>query len=191
MMAACRMDKVSTVEQAMYSETETYRKINASSSYPAATGQAFTGANAGVACTEMAELMNSLGMGIWTGTNIGDVAVPDAIASDASVFQLCTVPIIAAVQWTSGTGQHWVLIDQVFNLFGHKYAIVNDPWDANIHIVKLTSNQRLTYNSKKPTFTFDVWGNSRSYNDTGYFYGDVVRCTGMNVTQRVRHAFLA
>src|SRR4051812_4211516 len=63
MMAACRMDKVRTVAEAMHSETKTYDKVNAVTSYPAATGENFVGSNAGIAATEMAELMNSLGMG--------------------------------------------------------------------------------------------------------------------------------
>jgi hypothetical protein len=194
MMAACRMNKWKTVQEGMLSEADTYKKIQKVTPLKTYDG---TGS---IERDDMATLLNSLGMGIWTASLVDPTAVADDIASDASVFQLCTVPIITGITWNR-RGGHWVMIDQVFNVFGTNYAIVNDPWDANIHVMALTPGTKMTYNASRPTFAFEVWGkefaDGSSLDDryatasVGYFDGHIVRCTGMSTMQRVQHAILA
>ena len=192
MMASCRMNKWKTVTEGMTSETETYRRIRAVTPLTAYDG---TGT---IERGDIATLLNSLGMGTWTPSLVPTTAVADAIMSDASVFQLSTVPIIVGITWNGGGG-HWVMIDQVFNPFGTGHAIVNDPWDANLHVITLTPGVQMTYNAVRPTFSFELWGtgfaDGRALDYTtpsvGYFDGHIVRCTSMSNAQRAQHAILS
>jgi hypothetical protein len=189
MMVHCRMNKVTTVTDGMAIEQSMIGTVQAN-----VTGKAnwdpdteYTDA------ANMAELLNSFGIGQWQATNVGDTGVTAAAVASASFFQLSTVPIMVHVDW-NGYGGHWVMIDYMFKKpIGNGYwAVVADPWDGHVHVTSMTPGQRVTYNNATPFLSWSIppIPADRVAGANGFFSGWVVRCTGMSVLARLGKVML-
>jgi hypothetical protein len=147
---------------------------------------------AGTTGGPLTRLLNTLGIGKWEYIDYGQNGAAEAVIDSANVFQLTTCPIILGVDWDGGHGGHWVMVDDVINLFGHAYACVNDPWDADVHVMRIKKGQPIVYEAKSPRFSFDLWGKHGTYSGgKGVVAGDLIRCTGMDVKSRLGKVFLS
>lgn len=71
-------------------------------------------------------------------------------------------PVIVGVNWDGSAASHWVCIDTIRSFAGNSYATVCDPWDANVHIQRMTVGQQFVYDAE-PVFGVDFGGTHYEY----------------------------
>lgn len=183
MMACCRANKLTTIEQGMYIEKDVYKKYDPSGSYD---GTSYTFGD------KLVALLDGLGIGKWKCTNYGETGIGAAIVAAGNVYDISSMPVIAHIVWDGG-GAHFVLIDDVIDFFGDLYACVNDPWDGDVHVTKFTTGATIPYKAESPTFSVDFWGSRNKYGGggKGKFSGWLIQCAGLPVTNRPGNVMLS
>jgi len=146
---------------AVKTEKEVYK------AYTKVTGSPYDGSTYSD-CTYFPQVLNDLYLGNWETVFVGQDGMSGAIkaATDRGA------PCIGLVNWDGGGG-HFVVIDETH--LG--YACVNDPWDAQVHVTKLSGNSPLRYNAGKEPIGFSLGGTKHKYRrgDVGTFNGYIVR----------------
>ena len=179
MMAHCRMNRLTTVTDGMATEQGMVQNVR--TVVPGKAG--WDPANDATSGNDIVTLLNSFGIGQWECTFVGPLSLAGALRDQASFFNLSSVPVIVHVDWG-----HWVLIDYMFG----KYAVVCDPWDAQVHVTSVVDGQAVVYNNRSPVLAWSippVW-KTRQGGGTGSFSGWIIRCTGMDVTARAGKVLL-
>jgi hypothetical protein len=189
MMVHCRMNKLTNITDGMAIEQSMIKNVRSTVTGKAAWDPDTEYTNA----ADMAQLLNSFGIGQWTSGNVGDTGVTAAAVDSASFFNLSTVPIMIHVDW-NGAGGHWVMIDYMFKKPWAKgyWGVVADPWDGHVHVTDMTPGARVTYNNKTPDLSWSIppIPKTRITGATGFFSGWIVRCTGMNAKARLGKVLL-
>jgi hypothetical protein len=138
--------------------------------------------SAGLDNPQILQLLNhpDLGMTGWSLGRLPATDVPAKLISEIGTTggigpKMSVKPMIVGIDWTGGGG-HWVLVDTVRTWMGKKYATVCDPWDANVHVVRLKEAKTFAYTADKVTGV-DFWGTHHSYDAVsagGCFLGDLL-----------------
>jgi hypothetical protein len=137
--------------------------------------------NDGLSIARITQLLNhaDLKMSGWKHERIPNKTVPDKLVDIVGVTgglgpTVNVNPMIVMVDW-SGGGSHYVLVDTVRSFMGSLYATVCDPWDANVHVVKVEKAKELHYTGK-PAVKLDFGGTHYEYDTPSVgsvFDGDV------------------
>jgi hypothetical protein len=185
MMVHTRMNKVTTIANAMATEPGMVAKVQGI----VAGWNPATDYTSG---TDIANLLNSCGIGQWAAADVGTNGVTQAAVDSASLFNLSTVPLIALIG--GATWGHWVLIDyMVKRPWGDGYwGIIADPWDAHVYVIRMALNAAVSYNLTGPSLAWSIppIPQDRLTGCTAQFKGSIVRCTGMDVKSRLGKVFL-
>ena len=155
-IATAAINYAVTTEKAVYAE---YTKV---------TGSPYDGSEYSDADNFPAVLKN-LGLGEW---EVYDMPA-NSFAATAKAATDRGSPIIARVEWSGNLGAHFVVIDE----FHAGYACVCDPWDGELHVVSMPTNQRVNYNASDRIFSFSLGGTRHNYpaSSTGVFSEWIVR----------------
>ena len=174
-MAAFKINKFIPGRRALYTEADILAKATA------VLGPNPLG-GAGLGNQQILRVLNhaDLRMTGWQYSRLTPTDVPGQIIRRVGVTggigpTVDVNPIIVGIDWTRGGG-HWVLIDTVRTFSGRRYATVCDPWDANVHIVRIEERQTFSYTGR-PAVAVDLWGTHYRYNNPsvgGAFLGDIV-----------------
>lgn len=184
MMVHARMNRLTTVTDGMAIEQSMIETVRANVPSLAAWDPAteYTDAD------QLAELLNSFGIGQWEAEDVGEGGVTAAAVESASLFQLSTVPLIVHVDW-NGYGGHFVMIDGMIKKpIGNGYwGLVADPWDGHVHVTTMTTGHRVRYNNATPFLSWSIppIPDDRVAGANGFFSGWIIRCTGMSVLARL------
>jgi hypothetical protein len=124
----------------------------------------------------MKETLNRLDVGRWDHQELKQEEVPGAIMTSVDKND---TPIIVRTNWNLQEA-HFVLIDEVFDFLGTRYAAVCDPWDGDVHITKFSVGKQMDYPASAPLLSWSLYGEKHKYVGTsnGHFRGWVVRCVG-------------
>lgn len=130
-------------------------------------GSAYDGATEGTWPEGLVHALNNLNCGRWRKDSYAPNDAAQAIAyfvgTRGAVGPAVDVsPVIVGVNWDGSTASHWVCVDTVRNAFGNLYATVCDPWDAGLHVQKMTIGKAFVY-SADTTLGVDLWGTHFSY----------------------------
>ena len=92
------------------------------------------------------DMLNTLDMGTWRGEELKSSEVGEAIIASMNKNR----PILILTDWFLGGG-HWVLVDHVHPISSNKfYAMVNDPWDAEVRPTYMNLGQTIRYLATTP-----------------------------------------
>jgi hypothetical protein len=123
----------------------------------------------GLSISKISTLLNdpALKMTGWKYARIPRQTVPDklvkTIGTTGGIGPIVNVtPMIVMVDWKGGGGSHFVLVDTVRSFLGSLYATFCDPWDANVHVVKIEKSKEVKY-AGKPAVKFDFGGTHYEY----------------------------
>lgn len=113
------------------------------------------------------QVLRDLGLGEW---EVYDM--PANSFAETAEAATNKAPIIARVEWNGG-GAHFVVIDE----FHMGYGCVCDPWDGELHVVRMPKNQRVTYNANDRVISMSFGGHRNTYpaGNTGVFSEWIVR----------------
>lgn len=115
-------------------------------------------------------VLNRLGIGCWKWEQPSATLIPQLLIDNVGeeVFGAGPVaniirhkyPAIIGCSW-SGGGGHALCVDTVTTVPGFgTYAAICDPWDAEVHIVKIEVGKPLTY-IPKPVIGINFWGETK------------------------------
>jgi len=162
-MAVYKINKITPGKRATYSEDELLKRAR-----DVTRTAKFLGIN-GLNANQMLTLLNdpTYKMPGWKFSQLSPKAVADSIVKTVGVSSgfgpvVSVSPMIVMINWTSGPGHHWVLVDTVREFGGTKYASVCDPWDANVHFLKLEKGKNPNYSAEEVT-AVDIWGTRKQY----------------------------
>ncbi len=167
-MAVFKIHKLTPGIKAVYSEDEILKRARQ------ITGEANPLGNSGLDGVKMLKLLNdaTYKMAGWTFASLPSRAVPSKIIKTVGVTKgigpvVSVKPMIAMINWHGGGGNHWVLFDTVREFGGTLYATVCDPWDANVHFLKLEKGKGPEYTAKEE-YAKDIWGapKRKQYSET-------------------------
>ena len=137
---------------------------------------------AGLTIGQITKLLNhaDFKMAGWTHTRIPKKTVPKKLISTIGTTgglgpTVNVKPMIVMVDWKGGGGSHYVVVDTVRTFLGDIYATFCDPWDANVHVVKMEKAKELHYTGK-PAVKLDFGGSHYEYDTPSVgsvFDGDV------------------
>jgi hypothetical protein len=147
------------VNAAVKTEQEVYQE------YTKVTGSPYDGSSYSDA-THFPKVLGNLGLGQWELVQLGTglaKAIKDTTDAGA--------PCIGHVVWDSG-GAHFVVIDE--NHLG--YGCVNDPWDGNVHVTRMSDGKEIRYDASD-CVGWTIGGKKNDYptGSTGRFSGWLVR----------------
>lgn len=130
-------------------------------------GSAYDGSVAGTWPDGLAYALNRMNCGRWTTTSVqGNRAVNrivDLVGTSGAFGPTVEVnPIIVGVNWDGSTASHWVVIDTIREFAGSLYATICDPWDAGLHVQRVTPGQDFVYQAGD-TAHIDFWGTHFTY----------------------------
>lgn len=170
MMCVFKLNKLTPGKTAITTEEEIRKK------YQTLLGSAYNSELVGTYPTLLASILTSFTPGTWrwqqlqpnqvTAKLIAKVGVQGGIGPVVDVE-----PVILGVDWDLG-GAHWVVVDTIRSPFFSKYATVNDPWDANVHLQEISDTGPFTYKAGEGGFSMDGWDHSiaetrkKQYNNT-------------------------
>ena len=163
MMTAFKINKLTPGIKALYAETEIYQ-VYSRVSHATYNGSAYTYAN------YLASSLNQLRVGQWKAEDVGTTGVTGAILGAVGTVSPGPVvdlpdghyPIIVLVGWNAG-GAHFVVVDTVVSFLGSNYASVCDPWDGDVHVTTITSNQTFNYVGTAVPWSWDLGGTRHDY----------------------------
>lgn len=119
--------------------------------YRALVGGSYDSESTGTYPQHLAAILTGFTPGTWSWKQMSpesmSQAVIDRVGVRGPVGPAVTVePVILGVDWDQG-GAHWVVVDTVRQILGATFATVCDPWDTNVHIVRLVPGQAFTYHA--------------------------------------------
>jgi hypothetical protein len=121
----------------------------------------------------------SLKMPGWNLARLPSTSVVSKVIKQVGISRMgLTIharPMILLVNW-KGSGGHWIVIDSVREWSGQLYATVCDPWDAHVHVTRMSRNKTLKYTGDS-VFGIDFGGTHYEYDHPSkgsVFLGDVL-----------------
>jgi len=153
------------IDAAVKSESEVYQI------YTAITGSVYDGSTP-VQSVHFPTILQRLGLGEWERVGVGEAGAYDGIQTGIDRGY----PVICNIKWNSGTGAHFVVVDEIHTLFGPKLCVC-DPWDGELRLVDAQSGQTINYDPTGFVWSFSVGGNRHSSagGGPGKFSGWMVR----------------
>ena len=161
LMCYTKINKLSP-SSVMYSTTQRFKNL-----YETWLGSSYDGANEGTWPEGLVYALNQMNCGRWRKTTVGASAAANTITSlvgttgGFGVTVTCN-PIIVGVNWDGTTASHWVVIDTIRTFLGNSYATVCDPWDAGLHVQRISAGQNFVYQAGE-TMHLDFGGTHFNY----------------------------
>ncbi|MBV8126445.1 MAG: hypothetical protein JO114_02135 [Planctomycetaceae bacterium] len=163
MMTVFKINKLTPGVRALHTEREIYG-VYSRVSHTNYNGSSYSYA------THLASTLNQLRVGKWKAENVGTSSVTNAILRSVGTVSPGPVinlpdghyPIIVLVGWNSG-GAHFVVVDTVVSFLSSNYASVCDPWDGDVHVTTIQSNQTFNYVGAAIPWSWDLGGIRRDY----------------------------
>ncbi len=156
MMCVFKIKKMQPTTKVVYENTEIYK------AYSTQSGGVYKPDQVGTHPNHLVKVLDSLGCGKWTWSQLSGAAAADKIIKTVGVSAapgptLRVNPVIIGVDW-SGGGAHWAVVDTIRSVFGWNYATVCDPWDANVHVQPIDASKPFVYKADEGGFAMDFWG---------------------------------
>lgn len=170
LMCVFKINKLSPGKQAVQIESDVYN------AYSTASGAQYKPEKRGTHPTHLVTVLNGLNCGKWTWSNKAGVDASKFIIEKVGICgglgpTVDCNPIIVGVDWDGG-GAHWIVIDTIRDFFGSKYSTVCDPWDANVHVEKISRSKAFEYTPGDGGFSVDFWGEHKGQSSP---YGETDR----------------
>ena len=158
MMCVFKVNKLTPGKTAITTEEEIRKK------YQTLLGSNYNSEQVGTYPTLLASILTSFTPGTWRWQQLQPNAVTAKLIAKVGVTGgigpvVDVEPVILGVDWDLG-GAHWVVVDTIRSPFFSKFATVNDPWDANVHMQEISDSGPFTYKAGEGGFSIDGWDSS-------------------------------
>ena len=94
------------------------------------------------------DVLRQLGCGEWECVDAGAAGISAAIKAAVEKGAPCIVHVV----WKAG-GAHFVVVDEVVNMGGLDWAMVNDPADGDVHVTLLPPGSAPSYDAGAGSFS--------------------------------------
>jgi hypothetical protein len=155
-MCAFKMNKFAMGQQAVYEEQKIKEKYEKASGSPYDPKTQYTDGK--FLQTVLSDVTGKNWALEWysekdrAGAIIDSVDSYGALALGPTISSKCCIVL---ARWGAG-GAHWVVVDSVRSAFGFHWATICDPWDTNLHIVRLTKGQPIKYDAADVSAGVDI-----------------------------------
>lgn len=175
-MCAFKTNKFAPGKQAVYEEQkikDEYSKV-IGSTYDPATQYTFS--------DKLAKVLKTVTGKDWVDECPSDATQVATILANVDSYSALSIgPTMSSkcclllADW--GNGAHWVVVDSVRTLLGFHWGTICDPWDTNLHIVRMTKGKATEYDASDVVAGVDI-GSSGSQATGAAVTGGVATRTG-------------
>lgn len=145
-MCAFKTNKFAPGQQAVYEE----QKIK--DEYSKVLGAVYDPVTQYTFGSKLAAVLKTVTGKDWISERPSDADQVATILSNVDAYSALSIgPTISSkccillADW--GNGAHWVVADSVRTLMGFQWVTICDPWDTNLHIVRMTKGQPVVYDA--------------------------------------------